>query len=37
MTLQSILDKEWLEILEPEIQKPYFQEIKQKIVDDINA
>ena len=36
MKLTENLDKEWLEILEPEIKKDYFKNIKQKIVDDIN-
>jgi uracil-DNA glycosylase len=35
--IETILDKEWLEILTPEMQKPYFQEIKKRLVDDINA
>jgi uracil-DNA glycosylase len=37
MTLQSSLDLKWLEILTPEMQKPYFQDIKKRLVDDINA
>jgi uracil-DNA glycosylase len=37
MSLQTTLDKGWLEILTPEMQKPYFQEIKKRLVDDINA
>jgi hypothetical protein len=37
MKLQNSLDPEWLEILEPEMKQPYFTEIKQKIVLDLNA
>lgn len=37
MKLQNSLSPEWLEILTPEMQKPYFQDIKKKLVDDINA
>lgn len=37
MKLTDNLDKEWLEILEAEIQKDYFKDIRQRIVDDINA
>lgn len=37
MKLQNKLDKEWLSILEPEIEKDYFQDIKKRLVEDINA
>jgi uracil-DNA glycosylase len=37
MKLQNSLDKDWLEILTPEIQKSYFQDIKKRLVSDINA
>jgi uracil DNA glycosylase len=37
MKIQNTLDKQWLEILEPEMEENYFKEIKQKIVKDLNS
>lgn len=37
MKLSENISKDWLEIIEKEIKKPYFQEINTKINDDLNA
>lgn len=37
MKLSENISKDWLEIIETEIKKPYFQEINTKINDDLNA
>jgi uracil-DNA glycosylase len=37
MKLQTSLSPAWLEILTPEMQKTYFQDIKKRLVSDINA
>ena len=37
MKLSENISKDWLEIIEIEIKKPYFQEINTKINDDLNA
>ena len=37
MKLENYLDKDWLEIIIPEIKKEYFLKIKEKIVEDINS
>jgi uracil DNA glycosylase len=37
MKLSENISKDWLEIIETETKKPYFQEINTKINDDLNA
>jgi len=37
MKLSAKISKDWLEIIETETKKSYFQEINKKINDDINS
>lgn len=37
MKLENYLDKDWLELLSPEMEKEYFLDIRKKIVQDINS
>lgn len=37
MKISPKIEKNWLEVLMPEFEKPYFKEIKQFLIDEIQS